>query len=147
MKILVRESGIEELKFLTGESHTHRHVQSIESGGTVVWEEIDYMTLLSPLYDDVLSAIDRLRLWCLTATGTASKILDIQQEDLIALIGSPSGTVDRPGNCCSKPIKAEFLFRILAEMDQLIQDAKAQRSFTAYCVRLRRPAGPCLNRG
>lgn len=54
LEAILSKSGIEGLRFLTGETCTHyQH------------DAYDYWTVLNPYYDEVLSSIDKVRQWCL----------------------------------------------------------------------------------
>ena len=136
LKELFRSSGIEGLRFLSGETYTHQHKIVTEANGVVVWEETQALTVLNPHYDEVISSIDRLRQWCISNPDVAAKILDIYPKDLGKSIESAFFTLNTDNDGFDDGQGADFTFSVLKTIGDLMRHAKHHECFAVYQMTL-----------
>ncbi len=124
LKELLRESGIEGLRFLSGETCTHRRKEATKYEGKIVCEQTFEYTVLSPDYDKVISSIDQLYRWCLLHPEAAAKLLDVCPKDLTGSIESAFFTLNTSDDGFDSGEGADFAFCVLKTIGDLMRYAK-----------------------
>jgi len=133
---LLNLSGIDSLRFLSGETYTHQHKVVIESEGQVVWQGREAYTVLNPRYDEVISAIGRLEQWCLSNAEVAGPLLDTRPKDLVTAFDSAFFTLDPTNEGLGDGESAELTFCVLRTIGDVMRFAKFHKCWAVHRIPL-----------
>lgn len=132
MQQLLSASGMEDLRFLSGETYTHTYKNIIRHNGGAIWETTEAFTVLNPRYDDVIASVNRLQQWCLANPEVAADLLDTSPKDVASAIESAFFTLDPANEGFDGGEGAEFAFCVLKTVADLMRYAKFRKCWAAY---------------
>lgn len=133
---LLSLSGIDDLRFLSGETYTHEHNVVIKNEGQIVWQRREAYTVLNPSYDKVISAIGRLEQWCLSNPEVAGPLLEIRPADLATAFDSAFFTLDPTNEGLGEGEDGEFTFCVLRTIGDVMRFAKLHKCWAVYQIPL-----------